>query len=147
MRESRTPGIGRRISAVNDEGGAVLVMAAFILLVMIGMAAVVVDLAFMRHDKRASQTAADMGAVAGAFALPASPHSESSGLDACQDAWAYVVENSPIPNGSGVDPCLDPEQGDFSNGCVYDPDNGVVPDENVAVAEVDPYRVTITWLF
>ncbi len=128
----------------DDETGAIILMAAVILLAMLAMSAVVVDLAFMRHDKRASQTAADMGAIAGAFALPLSPHSTAGGTQACEDAWAYVVENTPIANGAGGDPCADPDEGDFDQPCVLD-ESGVPEQVNVAVGEVDPYHVTITW--
>jgi Flp pilus assembly protein TadG len=121
----------------HDEAGGILVMSAFILMLMIGMAAFVLDLGFMRHDKRASQSAADMASVAGAMELR--PTATSNGLAACEAAWAYVVENTAMPANS-PSPCVPAAVGNFGQPC-----NADDPQPNVAVGEVAPYVVTITW--
>jgi hypothetical protein len=130
----------RRIAG--DEHGAIFVMSALILLVMIGFASLVLDIGLLRWDKRTSQTAADMATVAGAMSLPL--EGEGSGLAACQTAWAYVLENTLIED-DGTDPCLDAlDAGSFNNVCETEEELGDVV-ANEVERTVGPYVVRIAW--
>lgn len=74
-----------------DERGAYLVLFTLLLVVLLGISALVLDLATLRQDRATDRSAADFAATAGAYAL-----SESRGVDmvkACQDAFGYIVGN------------------------------------------------------
>ena len=61
----------RALSArLGDESGQVFVFVAFILIVLVGMAALVIDVGSWFHAQRKLQTAADAAALAGAQHLP-----------------------------------------------------------------------------
>lgn len=116
------------------EGGAIIVYYALLLVVMLGMAAVVLDLAALRYDRRLSQTAADMAAVAGAMSLHA--QFEGSPREACEDAWGYFLANTPQTPGSAPNPC----GSTFPEGAACSPNT-----PRTATGEVGPYEVRITW--
>jgi hypothetical protein len=70
MTRARIPGasIWRRF---DEERGAVAVMVALLLVVLLGSAAVAIDLARLRHERHLLQAAVDLGSLAGAGLLPA----------------------------------------------------------------------------
>lgn len=68
--------------------GAVAVTTALILVLLLSLAAFVVDLAVVRADNRSSQSAADHAVVAGAAQL-----GENSFADACATTWQYLTAN------------------------------------------------------
>ena len=67
----------RRTGSIGSEAGAVAIIVAFGLVAFLGLAALVVDLGLVYHTKRELQTAADAGALAGAWELPAAPTAKS----------------------------------------------------------------------
>lgn len=73
------------------ERGASLILVSFALVLLMGAAAVAVDLAAIRYDLRAAQLASDAAATAGAIHID--PVAGSDAQDACQVAWEYVLEN------------------------------------------------------
>ena len=76
-------------SAVREHAeGAVAVTTALILVLLLSLAAFVVDLAVVRADNRSSQSAADHAVVAGAAQL-----GENSYADACATTWQYLTAN------------------------------------------------------
>ena len=64
--------IVRRVHArANDESGAIIVMAMFLMVVLFGAVAFVIDLSRLFHERQVLQNAVDFGALAGAQELPA----------------------------------------------------------------------------
>lgn len=113
-----------------SQRGNVLVLFALLVTALLGMAAVVLDLAALRQDRSANRTTADHAAAAGAFALAAET---GTAVQACQDAWAYFLDNTPDAGSStSTPPC-----GNFSAAC--DP---LVA--RTAVGTAGDYIVTIT---
>ena len=55
----------------DEERGAVVLMVALLLVVLLGSAAVVIDLARLRHERHLLQAAVDLGSLAGAGLMPA----------------------------------------------------------------------------
>lgn len=80
------------------EDGAVAVTTAILLVVLVLMAAVVVDLGLRRIDHRGNQSVADMAVTAGGLELGA----DLNRPEACQQAWAYVVQN--LQGGTAPEP-------------------------------------------
>jgi hypothetical protein len=117
-----------------DEGGAILVLSAILLLALLSTVALVIDLAALRQDVRISQLVSDFSATAGALELD--PDFGGSPYAACQSAWAYFLANSPEAPSSAADPCdAFPTDGSY---CAAD------TPPVVASATVGPYEVTIT---
>lgn len=113
------------------EDGAYAILYALLLLVVLGTAAIVVDLAAMREDRRQSRLASDSAAVAGARALD--PLGTLDPEQACEDAWSYVVTNMDV----------DPPS---STGCAGFA--GLSCDttaEHTVTATSDGVTVTVTW--
>jgi Flp pilus assembly protein TadG len=79
-------GVGRR---VREESGAVMVMTAVLIVVILGMAALAVDLGSFYQAQRHAQSAADAAALAAINDLPTSPTTAST------DANNYVSSNYP----------------------------------------------------
>lgn len=126
-----------------EETGAIAILYAVSLLVMIGFAALVLDIGVLRVDRRAAQTTADFASIAGAHKL-----GEGSPSEACVAALEYFSANTPSVSLS------DPEISDFCTEdgsdigfpasdveCYQDPNY----DPLVRTLEVDPYVVTLTW--
>lgn len=72
----------------SDRGASMLLLAMSLMMLM-GAAAIAVDLAAMRVDRSADQKVTDSAASAGALEVL-----EGSGQDACETALAYVAINS-----------------------------------------------------
>lgn len=84
-----------RIHSVRStrDTGAYAILFAMLLVVIVGTASVVVDLALMRESRAQTRSAADAAVSAGAAALNAVDAQESSPRLACEQAWAYLLEN------------------------------------------------------
>jgi Flp pilus assembly protein TadG len=72
-----------------DERGAVMMIAAGIMIAMLGMAALAIDLGSLYQNQRQAQSAADAAVLAAVYDLPASPGT------AATDAQTYVTKNFP----------------------------------------------------
>jgi hypothetical protein len=83
-----------------DEEGAVAVVAAITLSVLVLMAAFVVDLGLVRVDTGRSQSTADMAAAAGANELDVI--TEWNAVEACEAAVAYAESNLGASSGSAT---------------------------------------------
>jgi len=68
-----------------------MILLAFTMLLLLGVAALAVDLAAMRYDLRAAQLASDAAATAGAVHID--PVAGSDASEGCQVAWEYLLEN------------------------------------------------------
>lgn len=79
----------------HGDDGAYAILYGLLLTVILGTAALVVDLAAMREDRRQSRLASDSAAVAGARALD--PINGGNPLQACVDTWGYVSTNMHVP--------------------------------------------------
>jgi hypothetical protein len=80
------------VTRLREERGQTLVLTAVFLTVMLGMAAMVLDVGHWYHAKRELQAIADASALAAAQALPNSTPTATS------DARAYAVTNGgPVP--------------------------------------------------
>lgn len=74
-----------------SDRGVSMIMLAFTLLLLMGAAAIAVDLAAIRYDLRAAQLASDAAASAGAVHID--PVAGSDAEEACEVAWDYLLEN------------------------------------------------------
>jgi hypothetical protein len=81
---------------LDREAGVYVVFLAIIVVAMLAFAALVIDLASLRHDRAYNRSAADLAATSGALALSESNLTDMQG--ACQAAWGYIVQNV---NGTG----------------------------------------------
>lgn len=68
-----------------------MIILAFAMLLLMGAAAIAVDLAAMRYDLRAAQLASDAAAPAGAIQI--NPVSGSEADEGCEAAWDYLLDN------------------------------------------------------
>jgi hypothetical protein len=119
----------RAATRPDAQRGAVLVLAVVLLTVLIGVAAVAVDLAGLRQDRRSHRAAADFAALAASGALVGDP------ADACQRAWSTVRSNLMEDTGSAS----------WSPGCstfTTAPCDPATPRQ--AMATVGRYEVAIT---
>lgn len=75
----------------HEDRGAYAILYALLVLVIVATAALVLDIAALRQDRRADRAATDAGAVAGASALTrtTSPNPRA----ACLAAWNYALAN------------------------------------------------------
>ncbi|HEX5615889.1 MAG TPA: pilus assembly protein TadG-related protein [Acidimicrobiia bacterium] len=103
----------------DDERGAVLVMMAVLLVVLLGITALAVDLGVGRAHKREVQSGADAGALGGAQELIPNPtaslsdaENEARGLEADNVAdfedggWAGCTDGNALPNTNGTSDCI-----------------------------------------
>lgn len=74
----------------NEAGTTILIVAAAMLL-LVGVAALAIDLGGLRFDIRSDQLASDASATAGAAAI--NPFAGSRADQACLDAWDYFLLN------------------------------------------------------
>ncbi len=84
----------------DDERGVVAVMVALLMIVMMGSAAFVFDLARLRHERHMVQAAVDLGSLAGAAFLPIDTAAER--LTTSDAARAVAVQNSPELGAGGL---------------------------------------------
>jgi hypothetical protein len=83
--------LGRLLDKVKADNGAALVLIAVSMMLLIGMAALAVDLGTLRSDIRADTLAADAAVTAGVAEV--NPFSGSDAEEACQVAWDYLLLN------------------------------------------------------
>ncbi|HVM08421.1 MAG TPA: hypothetical protein VM345_08170 [Acidimicrobiales bacterium] len=86
---SRTSQIRPRV--VRDDAGAYLVVYALLAVGIFAAVALVLDIAALRHGRRADRAATDLAVTAAASVLD--PIDPPSAAPACQAAWDYVVLN------------------------------------------------------
>lgn len=123
------------------ERGAYAVLYAVITVVMVGMAAIMLDLGALRYDVRSNQTVADFASTSAALDL--NPVFGGTPHKACLSAWGYFLANTTDAPNDTSDPCApfiglpscDPRA------AVGDPINPW--EEIVATGSAGPYQVTI----
>jgi hypothetical protein len=93
--------IARRSDRLRDESGAVVVITALLLVVLMGSVAFAIDLARLRHERQVLQTAVDLGALAGSGKLPAQGVDEAN--EAIATARRIALENAPQLAGATLD--------------------------------------------
>ena len=76
-----------------DQRGAVAVMVGLLMVVLLGSAALVLDLARLRHERHMLQAAVDLGSLAGASFLPVNSSSTASAAESM--ARSIAVKNDP----------------------------------------------------
>jgi Flp pilus assembly protein TadG len=90
--------IARRRAGTGERGMTIVVIGVSLMMLMT-VTAFVVDLSFLRNDRRADQKIADAAATAGALEL-----STSHGRDACTTALRYLEANTPdVTSFTGAD--------------------------------------------
>lgn len=91
----------RRIrSRLDDDHGAVAVIVALVMVVIMGATALTFDLARLRHERHLIQAAVDLGSLAGAGFLPVATPGEAA---AAEDAARMIAEsNAPQLASSGL---------------------------------------------
>lgn len=117
---------------LQSDRGVTAVLVAIMMLLIMGVAALAIDLGSLRFDIRADRLASDMAAVAGAAAID--PLTGSNGEAACQEAWDYAWLN--LSDLGGTPPTIDCSQ--FAGSC--NPNSPVTITETLA-----PYRIHITF--
>ncbi|MGH2792678.1 MAG: hypothetical protein ACRDKG_00080 [Actinomycetota bacterium] len=117
----------------DGERGAVAVVVAILLVVVFTLLALVIDIAALRSDARASQKTGDFAAISGALALD--PVLGGDPRAGCIAAYQYFLANSRVSNA----PPASTACAAFNGITVCDP---LV--EIVAQVDVGPYHVTIT---
>ncbi|NND04380.1 MAG: hypothetical protein HKN91_16510 [Acidimicrobiia bacterium] len=75
----------------NRENGTTILVVAASMLLLIGVAALAIDLGGLRLDRRADRLATDAAATAGAASI--NPFAGSAADQACATAWAYLLLN------------------------------------------------------
>ncbi|HWL36275.1 MAG TPA: pilus assembly protein TadG-related protein [Frankiaceae bacterium] len=118
------------------DDGAYAILYGLLLLAVLGMAALVVDLASLRQNRRETRLAADAAAIAGAGQLDTAAGTANP-RQACVDAWSYLATNLgftvPGTTGCGVLP-------ETAAACPTNP-----PAPTVARGTVDEFTIAITW--
>ena len=117
-----------------DERGAVAVTVGILLVVLFTMLALVIDIAALRSDARASQKTGDFAAISGALALD--PVLGGDPRAGCISAYQYFLANTRMTSGA---PSAATACAAFNGITVCNP---LVP--VVAQIDVGPYHVTIT---
>ena len=93
--------IRRRLRELHvDQRGAVAVTVALLMVVLIGSAATVLDLARLRHERHMIQAAVDLGSLAGASFLPVNSPSTASAAESM--ARSIAVKNHPALGSGGL---------------------------------------------
>jgi len=115
----------------DSDGGASIVLVAFMLVFLLGVAALAVDLAAVRVDIRNDRLASDAAATAGAASI--NPFAGNQADTACEVAWAYLLLNLD-DEGSTTSP---PDCSVFAPSC----DPGVIRE---VTASAGPYSFEIT---
>lgn len=114
------------------DSGASLVIVAISMVLLLGVAAIAVDLAGLRQDIRADRLSADAASTAGASQIE--PFTGSRADVACQTAWEYVLTNLEDESAAATAPnCAT-----FASAC--DPIGPARQESGTA----DPYLITIT---
>lgn len=118
--------IWTQLRCSSDEG-AVAVTVALVLTLLVMIAALVVDLGFVRADNRANQTHADFAALAAAGL-------EASAPEQCREAVAYFAANTPEVTSVDDTPC-----GELPASCT----SSTVPVTTSPIA-AGPYQLFVT---
>ena len=93
--------IRRRLRQLRvDQRGAVAIMVGLLMVVLLGSAALVFDLARLRHERHMLQAAVDLGSLAGASFLPVSSPSTASAAESM--ARSIAVKNDPALGSGGL---------------------------------------------
>ena len=91
------------IPRTREESGVYAILYALLVVVVLGVAAIVVDLALMREGRASTRSAADSAAVAAASALNPIDPSKADPNKACLTAWKYLrAAISDLGDGSGT---------------------------------------------
>lgn len=122
----------RRLPRLVDEQGVSIVMVALSMLLLMGVSAVVVDLAAIRFDIRADRLASDAASTAGASEIE--PFAGSQADTGCETAWEYALANLEDEDSFPSDP----DCSVFTPPC--DPDGSA----RTTTGFADPYAITIT---
>jgi hypothetical protein len=91
----------RLVGRLQAEGGAVTVIAALLMVVIMASMAFALDLARLRHERQLLQTAVDLGALAGAGKLPVQGSAEAN--MAVATARRVALGNAPQLAGATLD--------------------------------------------
>lgn len=125
-----------KLRRFEDEDGAVAVVVATSLVVLVLLLAFVIDLGLARVDRMVNQSASDLAATAGVLALdPGNPDRYEA---ACEAAFDYFVANTPGLDASAATTDCSPFQAPF-NCDTYVPVGGLSVD-----FDMPPYLLTIT---
>ena len=93
--------IRRRLRQLRaDQRGAVAVIVGLLMVVLLGSAATVFDLARLRHERHMIQAAVDLGSLAGASFLPVNSPSTASAAE--NMARSIAVKNDPALGSGGL---------------------------------------------
>ena len=117
---------------IQSEKGASLILVSFTLVFLLGVAALAIDLAGLRLDRRADRLASDAAVTAGIAEI--NPFAGTGIVEACESAWDYLLINIEDEGASVVPPNC---SGIFSGSC-----NPTLPRE--APASAGPYAIVIT---
>lgn len=120
---------------LSRDNGAALLFIAMTMLLILGIAALVIDLGALRFDLRADRLASDLAATAGASALD--PFDTASGpKEACETAKAYALLNLGEAGWTN-----EPDCSPIPAVC----DATTLPPNPAVSGDVGPYRVEIVY--
>jgi Flp pilus assembly protein TadG len=99
----------RSVDRLRDESGQVLVFVVALLVILIGMAALVIDGGSWLRAQRHLQTAADAGALAGAQDLPNTGGASANAISYAQTNYTGIPDPTvtfPVDSSCGVNSCI-----------------------------------------
>lgn len=122
------------------DSGAFAVLYAFVLLIVIGLAAIVVDLSSLRSDRRLNRAAADNAALAATTVLGNPPDARSS----CLAAWHYTLADLGVSAPDSAISCSTfPAVG--SPGYSYCPATSKTATGTITLNSANQFTVTVSW--
>ncbi len=92
----------RRLHPADGESGVYAVLYATLVLVLIGFAAIVVDISAVRQDRRLNRSASDSASLGGVALLDYTAQGGAQPYAACLKAWAYLATSLRISVPSGA---------------------------------------------
>ena len=132
--------VARREAARSDTG-AYAILFALLVVVLVGVAALVLDLALVRETRAANRSSADSAVVAASKSLRSltgawTPHA------ACLAAWSYLAPHIPgsADTPTGASSCDTASPSAFTDGVTVCPTTG-----SAATWSQGSWRVVITW--
>jgi hypothetical protein len=126
----------------HGENGAVAVIVAIVLMVLLGVSAIVIDLGALRADRAAGKAVGDMAAAAGAVGYEAGV--EGAALEACKAALTYAVKNLDLSNPPTATEVEDLCSTKFPASYVCSPTDDPPPPEQTVTYAHEPYAIEVT---
>jgi hypothetical protein len=129
-----------RVSAT-DDAGAFAILYALVLVLVIGLAAIVVDLSSLRSDRRLDRAAADSAAIAATTILGDPPDARA----ACLAAWHYTLQDLDVSAPDTAINCASTFLVVGDAGYVSCPSSALTATGTIAIDSADVYTIKVIW--